>query len=119
MISLCLTDMADGCRQEAVFKCLLMIKNVVAHTIVPMNVYFPIYDKFFVFGQHFAPQLSVTLTCPIIFIESAPKDSSSVAMWPKERSRRPIQYSKASLPMDVTLAGMDTVVREEQFWKVR
>ena len=43
-----------------------------------MDVGLTVYGKCFVFGKHLCPQLSVSLERPIVFIESAPKDRTSV-----------------------------------------
>ena len=43
-----------------------------------MHICFAVYDKPFVFGEHFRPQFSITLIRPIVFVESAPENGASV-----------------------------------------
>ena len=56
----------------------LFSENVVGYAVVPVNIRLAVYVKSVVFGEHFCPELAVSLICPVVFIESAPEYRSSV-----------------------------------------
>ena len=43
-----------------------------------MYISLAVHDQPFVFWKHFSPELSVSLICPVVFVESAPKNGSAV-----------------------------------------
>ena len=53
-------------------------ENVIAHTIIPMNIDFTIDRKLFIFWKKLRPKLSILFMGPIVFVESTPEDCSAV-----------------------------------------